>query len=92
MRKLNIKTAPKTDWERVDALTDDEIDYSDSPEITEEMFKVMRKFEANKKIMVNLRMDQEVVDFFKKNSKHYQTKINEVLLTFVRGYMRAHSH
>ena len=49
MRKLNIKTAPKTDWERVDALTDDEIDYSDSPEITEEMFKVMRKFEAIRK-------------------------------------------
>ncbi len=84
--------APRTDWARVDATTDKEIDYTDSPEITEEMFKVMKKFEPPKKVLVNLRMDQEIVDFFKENSKQYQTKINEVLLTFVRGYKKLHGH
>lgn len=89
VKKANLK-APKTDWARVDAMTDDDIDYSDSPEITQEMFKVMKKFEPTKKVLVNLRMDAEIVDFFKANSKQYQTKINEVLLTFVRGYKKAH--
>lgn len=92
MKKTALNKASKTNWTKVDALTDDDIDYSGSPEITEEMFKVMKKFEAPKKITVNLRMDQEIVDFFKEHSKQYQTKINEVLLTFVRGYKKSHSH
>ena len=32
----------KTNWAKVDAITDEEIDYTDNPEITEEMFKLMR--------------------------------------------------
>jgi hypothetical protein len=28
----------KTDWKRLDAMTDDEIDFSDCPEITPEQF------------------------------------------------------
>lgn len=28
----------KTDWERLDAMTDEDIDFSDCPEITPEMF------------------------------------------------------
>lgn len=84
--------APKSNWARVDAMTDDEIDYTDSPEITEAMFKAMRKYEPIEKVAVNLRMDKEIVDFFKEHSKQYQTKINEVLLTFVRGYKKAHGH
>ncbi len=31
-----------TDWERVDALTDEEIDTSDIPPLTEEFFKRAR--------------------------------------------------
>ena len=82
----------KTNWARVDAMTDEEIDYTDNPEITAEMFNLMRKYEPPKKVLVNLRMDKEIVDFFKENSKQYQTKINEILLAFVRGYKKAHSH
>ena len=91
MRKSNLKVAPKTDWARVDAMTDDEIDYTDSPEITAEMFQLMRKYEPQKKITVNLRMNKDIVDFFKEHSQKYQTKINEVLAAFVRGYKKSHS-
>jgi len=92
VKKNILKKAAKTDWAKVDAMTDDEIDYTDSPEVTEEMFKLMRKYEPSKKVTVNLRMDKEIVDFFKEHSHKYQTKINEVLAAFVRGYKKAHSH
>lgn len=35
---------------------------------------------------------KKVVDFFKKHSKKYQTKINDVLLAFVNSYEKSHSH
>ena len=91
MKKNVWKKAPKTNWAKVDALTDEEIDYSDSPEITEETFKLMYKYEPKKKISVNLRMDKDIVDFFKEHSQKYQTKINEVLAAFVQGYKKSHS-
>ena len=49
----------------------------------------MTKHEPEK-VVVNLRLDQEVVDFFKKHSSKYQTRINEVLLAIVHSYKKAH--
>lgn len=79
----------KTDWTKVDAMTDEEIDYSDSPEVSDELFKLMTK-EEPEKVIVNLRLDREVVDFFKKHSNKYQTRINEVLLAIVHSYKKSH--
>ena len=30
----------KTDWDKIDAMTDNEINYSDNPELTEEMMRI----------------------------------------------------
>ncbi len=79
----------RTDWARVDAMTDEEINYSDSPEVSDELFRLMTK-EEPEKITVNLRLDSEIVEFFKKHSGKYQTRINEVLLAIVHSYKRAH--
>lgn len=38
MSKPSTSKASKTDWKRVDALRDEEIDLSDNPEVTPEMF------------------------------------------------------
>jgi uncharacterized protein (DUF4415 family) len=39
-----------------------------------------------------IKLDRKVVIFFKQHSKKYQTKINEVLLAFVKTYEKTHSH
>lgn len=79
-----------TDWERVDALKDKDIDLSDSPEITPEMFAeaiVRRGLEpAPSKTQVTLRVDSDVLMWFKKQGRGYQTRIN----TLLRAYMEAH--
>lgn len=38
MSKSDTKQPSETDWARVDAMTDEEIDFSDIPPITEEQF------------------------------------------------------
>lgn len=84
-----MKKTSKTDWDRVDAMTDEDINYSDSPEVAEALFKLMTK-EEPEKVMVNLRLNREIVDFFKEHSNKYQTRINEVLLTIVHHYKKLH--
>lgn len=92
--------------ERLKALIempDEEIDYSDIPVVTDftgwvKLSEVNKDFASvierpeSEKVTVNLRLDKEIVDFFKENSKRYQSKINESLLLLVRQYKKTHSH
>lgn len=86
----NNAETDETDWKRIDAMTDEEIDFSDIPVITPEMFAraVMRRnFEPiPRKKQLTLRVDSDVVDWYKKQGPGYQTRINALL----RAYMNEH--
>jgi len=90
MKKKNIYRKSQTDWERVDKMQDDEIDFSDSPEITPEMFAkaVVRKGlkPVIRKSQVTLRIDEDVLTWFKNQGTGYQTRINSLL----KAYKEAH--
>lgn len=90
MKKKNISNKSQTDWERVDAQTDKDIDLSETPEIPAEMFArsiVRRGLKvAPRKTQLTLRVDSDVLDWYKKQGAGYQTKINALL----RSYMEAH--
>jgi uncharacterized protein (DUF4415 family) len=82
----------RTDWNRVDKLRDKDIDFSDNPEVTAEMFAkaVLRKGlkPAVRKTQVTLRIDEDVLTWFKKQGKGYQTRINSLL----KAYKDAHQN
>ena len=66
---------------------DEKINFSDIPE-TDEAFWASAKLQLPKnKKGVFLRVDPEVLNWFQKAGKGYQTRINAVL----RSYMEAHS-
>lgn len=79
----------ETDWDKFDAMTDEDIDLSDCPEITPEQFAkaVVRQGlpERKKKAQVTLRIDDDVLEWFKSQGRGYQTQINSLL----RAYMDA---
>ncbi|NCR25480.1 MAG: BrnA antitoxin family protein [Microcystis aeruginosa BS13-10] len=80
----------QTDWQRLDAMSDEDIDLSDCPEITPEMFAksvVRRSVPVTKaKAEVTLSIDNDVFEWFQSQGKGYQTQINQLL----RAYMEAH--
>ncbi|MBW4573839.1 MAG: BrnA antitoxin family protein [Aphanothece sp. CMT-3BRIN-NPC111] len=90
MKKEPISSKSQTDWERLDAMTDEDIDLWDCPEITPEMFvkAVVRRGlkPAPNKAQVTLRLDRDVLNWFKGQGRGYQTQINALL----RSYMEAH--
>ncbi len=79
-----------TDWERLDALQDEDIDLSDMPEVTPEMFAkavVRRGLKPTpSKQQVTIRLDDDVLEWFRAQGKGYQTRINSLL----RAHMDAH--
>ena len=92
MKKKHISHNSQTDWGRVDKLRDKDIDFSDSPEVTPEMFAkaVLRKGlkPVSKKTQVTLRIDDDVLTWFKNQGKGYQTRINSLL----KAYKEAHQN
>jgi uncharacterized protein (DUF4415 family) len=90
MNKESTSKESLTDWERLDALQDEEIDLSDIAEITPEMFAraVVRHGlkPPSSKQQVTIRLDEDVLKWFRSQGKGYQTRINSLL----RAYMEAH--
>ena len=78
----------RTDWARVDAMTDAEIEANmrDDPDWAEFMDIDWSKATVVipvPKDPISIRLDTDVLDFFKASGKGYQTRINVVL----RHYM-----
>jgi uncharacterized protein (DUF4415 family) len=91
MKKKTTLNKSLSDWARVDALKDEDIDFSDCPEISPEMFAkaVVRRGGkvAPKKVQLTLPIDSDVVEWFKQQGQGYQSHINALL----RAYMEAHN-
>lgn len=90
MKKKTISKKSETDWKRIDSQTNEDIDLSETPEIPVEMFarSVVRRGlkPVPRKTQLTLRVDSDVLDWYKQQGKGYQTKINALL----RAYMEAH--
>ncbi|WP_431708804.1 BrnA antitoxin family protein [Geminocystis sp. CENA526] len=77
-----------TDWEKLESMTDENIDFSDCPEITPEMAKnsiVRRGLQSSKKQSLTLSLDAEIVHWYKQNEVDHQTEINKVLREYLKN-------
>ncbi|NWE54607.1 BrnA antitoxin family protein, partial [Brevundimonas sp. P7753] len=72
----------KTDWGRLDKLSDQEIDTSEIPELGEDFFR-RAELRVPVKRAVTIRLDADVLEWFKGKGTGYQTRINQLL----RQYM-----
>lgn len=71
--------------EAVAAMPDEQIDYSDAPSFPDAVWVKAVEMPHTKQ-QITLRLDADVLDFFKHTGKRYQTRINAVL----RSYVEAH--
>ena len=86
---LDMDNPPKTpqeDLDRFDAIREEDIDYSDIPELDDEFWKHAKIIRAPQKQVVTLRVDAETVAFFKgEDPKGYTSRMAAVLRAFARA-------
>ena len=80
------KKSIKSDLKRIDAQSDQDIDYSDIPELDAGFFKKARVVVPPGKKQLTLRLDADVLEWMKAQGKGYQSRINAIL----RAYYEAH--
>ena len=79
----------RAELEAIAAMPDEAIDYSDAPMLDDAFWQAVRLPTSEPKKQITLRIDSDVIDFFKHTGKHYQTRINAVLRAYVEAQKKA---
>ena len=83
----NITNKPtKTNLERIDAMTDDMIDTSDIPPLTDKFFATAKWRMPEPKVKVTIEVDSKVMAWFKAQGENYE----RYLAAALRIYAEAH--
>jgi len=73
----------KEDWERIDTIKDEDIDYSDIPEMKDLSGFRSRKARVLKKkpekVPVSCNLDADIVEWLKQDGDSYQARLNSIL-------------
>ncbi len=84
----NLSRRQKKEIDQLSQINNDEIDFSDIPEVTDWSEAVRGKFYRPVKKQITLRLDADMIEWFKSKGNKYQTRINQAL----REYMITHQH
>ncbi len=76
-----IPKPTQADFDRLNAIKDENIDFTDIPELTEDFFANAKvgEFYHPKKKQVTVKIDTDILDWLKTDSKGYQAKLNSIL-------------
>lgn len=81
----------QTDWERIDAMADEDIDTSDIPPLTDAFFKRAKLRLPRERVATTLQIDAEVLNWFKAQGDDYEQKLNAALRIYAEAH-KASSH
>lgn len=77
-----MKNTSRTDWKRLAAMKDREIDTSDIAELGDDFFR-NAELRVPPKQAVTIRLDADVLEWFKDQGQGYQTRINQLLRMYM---------
>ena len=83
---IRRKGEGKTDWERLRREEEAGIEPERDPDEGEFDWSQAQVIMPRPKQPISVRLDADVIEFFKSQGRGYQTRINAVL----RGYMKSH--
>jgi uncharacterized protein (DUF4415 family) len=70
------------------SISDSAIDLSDIPELDENFWEEAQMVKPRTKKAISLRVDSDVLDWFKGQGKGYQSLINSVLRSYVEHQIK----
>jgi len=90
---MNAKSIKKslrsrTNLTKLRRKDDKNINYEDSPATTKAFWKGAEAFMPQHKVPVSLRLDEDIINYFKEEGKGYQSRINAIL----KAYINTHPH
>lgn len=75
----------ETDWKRVDEMTDEEINTSDIPPLDDSFF-AKAKLRMPKQVSVTMRVDADLLEWFRAQGEEYESLMNNALRSYVEDH------
>ena len=88
MKNTHTKSSSATDWERIDKLTDEQIDTSDIPPLDADFFS-RATLQMPDKPTVVLSVDADVLEWFQAQGEKSKERMNAALRIYVEAHKRA---
>lgn len=86
MSVSDMNKPSKTDWARLDAMTDENIDTSDIPPLDDDFFERASLRIPEQQVAVTLHVDANILAWFKAQGEDYEERLSAAL----RIYAEAH--
>ena len=80
----DTKSTSRTNWDKLRAMDDSQIDYSDIPPLDDAFFA------RAKLVMPNaIQLDPDIIRWFRQRNADYAEEINQILRTYISSSERA---
>jgi len=89
MNEQSMNKNSETDWARIDAMTDDEIDTSDIPPLTETFFRRARVRKPKRVVPLTIQIDADVLDWYKAQGDDYEQRVTAALRIYAEAHQAA---
>lgn len=87
-----MNNSSRTDWSKIDAMTDDDIDTSDIPPLTDEFFsKAKLKMPSSSLATVAIRIDSETLAWFQSKGEEAEQHMAAALTIYAEAQKNAAS-
>lgn len=85
MNENDLNNTSRTNWEALESMSDEDIDYSDIPPLTDEFFEkaTLRIPAAQAHNLIQI--DPDVMAWFQAQDREYKTLINTVLRRYIEN-------
>lgn len=86
MSEPNMSNSSKTNWAKVDALTDETIDTTEVPPLGKNFFAKAKLRTPSELVPVTLQLDSEVLEWFRNTGSDWQNRIRAALWIYARAH------
>jgi uncharacterized protein (DUF4415 family) len=85
MSENNMSNTSRTDWSKIDAMTDEDIDTSDIPPLSEEFFASSKLRLPLSQATVAVRIDNETLEWFQGQGKEAEKHMAAALRIYAEA-------
>ncbi len=81
----DLNSTSRTNWQALESMSDEDIDYSNIPPLTDEFFEKATLRVPAKQARNLVHLDPDVMAWFQTHSTEYKTLINSVLRRYIES-------
>lgn len=90
MNAPNMNKPSETDWARVDAMTDEMIDTSDIPPLSDEFFAQATWRTPRPPVSITVHIEPDILEWFKAQGEEYDRLMTAALRIYAEAHKRAY--